>query len=66
MSDDVVITNCSRQLIPIQVRRPKGDFFYEERQVRLSPGATVTLPKSHLYWAQIENCRARGELSVTG
>jgi len=63
-STDVVITNRSRQMIPLQVRPPKGDFFYEEHQVRLNPNKSVTLPKTYLNWAQIENCRGRGDISI--
>ena len=61
---NTVITNRSRQMIPLQVRPPKGDFFYEEHQIRLNPGKTVTLPKRYLNQAQIENCRGRGDLTI--
>jgi hypothetical protein len=61
---NTVITNRSRQMIPIQVRPPKGDFFYEEHQIRLNPGKTVTLPKRYLNQSQIENCRGRGDLAI--
>ena len=61
----VAITNRTRQMIPIQVRPPKSDFFYEEKQMRIAPGRSVTLPKSHLNWQQIENCRGRGDISVS-
>ena len=64
MATDVLITNRSRQMIPLQVKPPKGDFFYEEHQVRINPGKSVTLPKRYLNWAQIENCRARGDIST--
>ena len=65
-SDDrnVVISNCSRQMIPLQVRPPKGDFFYEEHQVRLNPGKSVTVLRRWLNMAQIENCRGRGDISI--
>ena len=63
-TSDVVITNRCRQMIPIQVRPPKGDFFYEEHQIRIQPGKSVTMPKHFLNWAQIENCKARGDISV--
>jgi len=61
---NTVITNRSKQMIPIQVCPPKGDFFYEEHQIRLNPGRTVTLPKKYLNQAQIENCRGRGDLTI--
>ena len=63
-SKTVVVTNRSKQMIPIQVKPPRGDFFYEEQQVRLGPGKSVSVPKGHLNWAQIENCRGRGDVSV--
>ena len=61
---EVVITNRSRQMVPIQVKPPGGDFFYEEHQIRLNCGKSVTLPKRYLNWAQIENCRGRGDISI--
>lgn len=61
---NVTISNRSRQMIPLQIRPPKGDFFYEEHQVRINPGATAQVPKRYLNWAQIENCKGRGDISV--
>lgn len=61
---NTVITNRSRQMIPLQVRPPKGDFFYEEHQIRLRPGQTVTLPQRYLNQSQIENCQGRGDLTI--
>ena len=61
----VIIENRSRQMIPLQVRRPGGDFFHEEHQIRLRPGdRTSPLPKRYFNWAQIENCRGRGDILV--
>jgi hypothetical protein len=61
---EVMITNRGRQMIPLQVRPPKGDFYYEEHQVRLCPGRSVTLPKRYLNYAQLENCRSRGDITI--
>ena len=63
-TQNVVITNRTKQMIPIQVRQPEGDFFYHEHQIRLDPAKTVSLPKRYLNWAQIENCQGRGELAI--
>ena len=63
-TSEVVITNRSRQMIPIQVRPPSGDFFYEEHQVRILPGKSVSMPRHFLNWSQIENCQARGQISI--
>jgi len=62
--EDVVITNRCKQMIPLQVRPPKGDFFFEEHQIRLNPGKTVVLPKRFLNWDQVVNCKARGDIAV--
>ena len=59
-SEMVTIENCSKQTLKFQIRPPKSDFFLHEQQVRLSPGKRVEVPKDHLLWAQIENCKARG------
>lgn len=68
-SIDIRLENRSKQQIGVQVKPPNGDFFVEEHQIRLSPagkkGSTTVLPKAYLNWAQIENCRGRGFLSVT-
>jgi len=60
---NVIVVNRSRQMIPLQVRRPGGDFYHEEHQIRLKPGESSSpLPKRYLNWAQIENCRGRGDI----
>ena len=59
------IYNKSKQLIPIQVRPPKSDFYPNEQQVRLEPGKDVTLPRSHVRMDQIENLQKRGMLQIT-
>lgn len=56
--------NCSRQMIPLQVRAPGSDFFSNEQQVRLDPGKDVMLPKSYLRIEQIENLQKRRMLQV--
>ncbi len=67
--DEVRIENLSRQMIPLQVKPPNGDFYVEEQQIRLSPagkkGCAVKLPKKYLNMAQIENCKSRRFISVT-
>ena len=64
MSKTYVITNVSKQSIPIQVRRPGGDFYRDEQQIRISPGETVRLPETVVMQHQLDNCRARHELHV--
>jgi hypothetical protein len=58
------IYNRSKQMIPIQVAPPGGDFYLSEQQVHLRPGKTVQVAKSHLRWEQIQNLAARGILQV--
>ncbi len=60
----VRIYNNSKQMIPLQVRAPGGDFFTSEQQVRVMPGKDVLLPKSHLRSDQIENLQKRGMVRV--
>lgn len=64
MSESWQIRNRSRQLISIQVRPPNGDFFYEEQQIRLSPGKSTVLPKKFVNQVQIENLKASGQIAV--
>ena len=62
--DVVRIYNCSKQMIPLQLRSPKGDFFLHEQVVQLGPGKTVKLPKSHINDAQIQNLQKRRQIQV--
>lgn len=66
---DVLIANKTKQEIPLQVKPPNGDFFSQEQQIRLRPvgkrGSTVVIPEQYLNSAQVENCKARGFISVT-
>lgn len=63
-SATIRLYNCSKQMIPLQVRAPGADFFSNEQQVRLEPGKDVTLPKSYLREDQVENLRKRRMIQV--
>ena len=60
----VQIYNCSRQMIPIVVRPPGGDFYLHEQTVYLRPGRTVRLPKSFLNDPQIINLQAKRMIQI--
>ncbi len=60
----VRLYNCSKQMIPLQVRAPGSDFYSNEQQVRLESGKDVMLPKSYLRMEQIENLQKRRMLKV--
>lgn len=60
----VRLYNCSKQMIPLQVRAPGSDFYSNEQQVRLAPGKTVELPKSYLLEEQISNLQKRRMLKI--
>jgi hypothetical protein len=64
MEDIVRVYNCSKQLIQLQARPPKTDFYANEMQVRLMPGQQATLVKNHLLMDQVENLCKRGLLRV--
>lgn len=65
---NILIQNKTKQQIGIQVKPPNGDFYLEERQIKLSPigkkGSTFKVPKNHLNLSQIENFKARGIIST--
>ena len=63
-SELIRIHNKSKQVLPLQVKPPQGDFYLHEQQVHLRPGKTVMLPKDHLRMEQITNLAARGALRV--
>jgi hypothetical protein len=58
------IYNCSKQMIPLQVRPPGSDFYTNEQQIRLMPGQDVQLPKTYIRQEQIDNLCARGMIKV--
>jgi hypothetical protein len=60
----VQIYNCSKQMIPIVVRPPGGDFFLHEQTIYLRPGKTVRLPKSFLNDPQITNLSAKRMIRI--
>lgn len=60
----VRILNISKQMIPLQVRPPGGDFFIHEQQVRLAVGGSAILPKSYLMDNQIRNLTAKRMIQV--
>lgn len=59
----VRLYNSSKQMIPIQVKAPGADFF-SQQQVRIEPGKSVLLAKSHLLMEQIENLQKRRMLKI--
>lgn len=59
------IYNSSKQMIPLQVKPPAGDFYLHEQQVRLYPNKEVTLPKDHVLEEQITNLKAKSFIKVT-
>jgi hypothetical protein len=65
MAQEIVrLYNCSNQLIQLQARPPKSDFYTNEMQVRLQPGQVATLDKAHLLKDQVENLCKRGLIRV--
>jgi hypothetical protein len=60
----VQIYNCSRQMIPLSVRPPGGDFFLHEQTIYLRPGKTVRLPKSFLNEPQIANLTSKRMIRI--
>lgn len=65
MSSEVMrIYNSSRQMIQLQARPPKTDFFTNEVQIRLNPGQSVDVVRNHMNMDQIENLCKKGLLKV--
>lgn len=60
----IKIYNKSGQMVPLQIQVPGSDF-YDERQVHLSPGKSVTLDKSQVRLEQISNLKRMGILTVS-
>jgi hypothetical protein len=60
----VQIYNSSRQMIPISVRPPGGDFFLHEQTIYLRPGKTVRLPKSFLNDSQVSNLTTKRMIRI--
>ena len=53
------------QRVDLQIQRPGGDFYAEQRQVRLKPNTSVVVPEDHVLPAQVENMRARRQITVS-
>lgn len=63
--NQIRIANISKQMVPIQLRSPNGDFYTHEHQIRLDPGCQpISIPKSHLFMEQITNLAKRGILKI--
>ena len=60
----VQLYNCSKQMIPVSVRPPGGDFFLHEQTIYLRPGKNVRLPKSFLNESQIRNLTSKRMLRI--
>ena len=64
----ITIQNKTKQQVSIQVKPPNGDFFIEERQIRLSPvgkkGSIYVIAKNFLNLSQIQNYKAKGIVSI--
>lgn len=58
------IYNCSKQMVPLQIRPPGSDFYTSEAQVRLAPGQDTLLPASHIREEQIDNLQRRRMIRV--
>jgi hypothetical protein len=61
---EVRLYNRSKQLIPIEVCPPGGDFFMHRQQIQLRPGKHVTLPKSYLNEKQITNLQKKRFITI--
>lgn len=68
MSNDnkkyIRVTNISGQMIALQIKPPGGDTLIDERQARLNPTKSITVPQSYLLPAQIENLKARRQIQT--
>jgi hypothetical protein len=60
----VQLYNSSKQMIPISVKPPGGDFFLHEQTIYLAPGKTVRLPKNFLNDSQIANLTTKRMLRI--
>lgn len=60
----IQIYNCSKQMIPISVKPPGGDFFLHEQTIYLRQGKTVRLPKNFLNDSQISNLTTKRMIKI--
>ena len=60
----ITVYNRGRQVIPLQVKPPGGDFFLHEQTVHLHPGKHVTIPKSYANSSQIKNLQAKRQIQI--
>jgi len=63
--EEVTITNCSKQLIPIHLDAPKGvDFYLGAQDFRLGPGQSFKFKTTRLRKAQVERLQKQGFIKV--
>lgn len=62
--ETISIYNRSKQVIPLQARPPKGDFYLSEQQIRIMPNETVQINSAYLIEEQINNLAAKGLIKV--
>lgn len=58
------VYNQSKQMVPLQLKPPNGDFFLHEMQVRIAPGKTVLVPANFLLDHQIQNLSKKRILRI--
>jgi len=59
--DEVMISNCSKQLISIHLDAPSGvDFYIGAQDYRLRPGQSFKFKKSRLRMPQVDRLRKQG------
>lgn len=65
LRDTVLITNKSKQTIPIHVKAAAGiDFYIGEQSVHLTPGDKYEFPTSRLYNTQINRLQKKRMINV--
>jgi len=59
--EEIILSNCSKQMIPIHLDAPAGvDFYIGAVDYRLRPGQSFKFKKSRLRMPQIERLQKQG------
>lgn len=65
VTGSIRIYNSSKQMIPLNICPPKGDFYYHTQNIYLAPGKSTRLPRSYINEDQVKNLQQNRYLKIT-
>jgi len=60
----VTVSNTSKAMLPIQIRKPGSDFYIGERSIYLMPGKSYIDYEENFNFSQISNLSKQSKLKI--